>query len=542
MKEDWWHSEKYAHKIPYLKERARVVSAVRSFFESRGYLEVETPALQVAPCMEAHIQAFGAKSTHNPGLYLHTSPEFAMKKLLVAGLSKIYQIAQVFRDETPSRMHSPAFSLLEWYQASMNYKEMMRETVDLVRAVKENKITFNGKTSDSHAEWEIITVVEALQKYASVDISADLGNLTHIKSEAARIGVYVSEHDDWENALLKILMDKVEPHLGTPVPTILCDYPVSMAALSRPKPEDPRFAERFEVYICSVELSNAFGELTDAKVQRMRFLHDVALRKKLYGADYPVDEGFLAALEHGLPAASGNALGIDRLVMLLTGAEDIDLVRAVPVEPAPHICWTALHYAAAAEADGIDVANIVTELLDAGADPHQTDANGDTAFNIAAPSSPVAGRLMTLHWLAGKTTKGLNETSGSHGSTLAQYIAKWSGDDEIEAHLKTAGLKIDIQNASGWTPLHAAAAMGRVRAVEALARLYGVQARAALTTEEYKTNYNGHPVVYAAGLEAAGIVKTRLEQDKGAAPDLRQSLQKCAETLALQAANVRKLS
>ncbi len=533
MKQNWWHSEKYARKISYLKERARVVSAVRAFFDKRGYLEVETPALQTAPCMEAHIQAFAAQSIHNPGLYLHTSPEFAMKKLLVAGLPKIYQIAQVFRDETPSKMHSPAFSLLEWYQAGMDYKEMMRETVDIIRAVAPNKITFNGKTSDPHAEWEIITVVDALKKYASVDISQQLGNLTHIKSEAARIGVYVSEHDDWENALLKILMDKVEPHLGAPVPTILCDYPVSMAALSRPKPEDPRFAERFEVYICSVELSNAFGELTDAKVQRERFLHDVALRKEIYGQDYPIDEDFLAALEAGMPAASGNALGIDRLVMLVTGAEDIDLVRAVPVEPAPRIGWTALHYAAAAEAKGIDVADTVADLLAAGADPHAPDMKGDTAFNIAAPSSPVAGRLMTIHWLSGKTAKALNETSGSHGSTLAQYIAKWSNDDEIEAHLKTAGLKIDVQNASGWTPLHAAAAMGRARAVEVLARLYDAKARAALTTEDYKADYNGHAVMYAAGLDAAGVVQARLNQDKGASPDLRENLQKCAAALTL---------
>ncbi len=327
MWKSWWHPENFSKKIPYLKERARILSAVRNFFDQRGYLEVETPALQVSPCMEPHIQAFRVDE-----LYLHTSPEFAMKKLLVAGLPKIYQLAKVFRKEEPSRMHSPEFCLLEWYQAGMDYKTMMQETMDLIRAVAKGQIVFGGKTSDPHAAWENITVVEALKKYVGVDISANLGDLVHIRAEAARIGVYISPQDDWENALLKIMMDKVEPHLGAPVPTILRDYPVSMAALARPKPEDPRFAERFEVYICSVELSNAFGELTDAKVQRERFAHDVALRKKIYGDDYPVDEDFINALEFGLPACSGNALGIDRLVMLLTGAEKIDLVQASPVK------------------------------------------------------------------------------------------------------------------------------------------------------------------------------------------------------------------
>ena len=333
---DWWHPDNFAEKIPYLRERARIFSAVRDFFSRRGYLEVETPALQVSPCMEPHLQAFrteliGTDRKERRTMYLHTSPEFAMKKLLVAGLPKIYQLAKVFRNAEGSSMHSPEFTMLEWYQAGMDYKDMMQESVDLVRAVAGDKIIFNGKTCDPHQPWEFTTVVEALKKYAGVDIGNNLCDLAHILAEAARIGVYVSPQDDWENALLKILMDKVEPHLGAPTPAIIYDYPVSMAALSRPKPEDPRFAERFEVYICGVELANAFGELTDATVQRGRFLRDVALRRKIYGDDYPVDEDFLKALECGLPPCSGSALGMDRLAMLLTGAHDIDLVQAAPV-------------------------------------------------------------------------------------------------------------------------------------------------------------------------------------------------------------------
>jgi len=322
----WWTPENFSRKIPHLKARAEIVSRIRGFFESRGYLEVETPALQASPCMEAHIQAF--KTTR--GLYLHTSPEFAMKKLLVAGLPKIYQISHVFRDEEPSSLHSPEFSMLEWYQTGLSYRGMMDETLDLLRHVAP-QLSWKGKACDTGLPATVITVADAVQKYAGIDISAHLGDVAHLQAEARRIGVYVSPQDDWENALLKIIMEKVEPHLGFGAPAILCDYPVSMAALSRPRPEDPRFAERFELYVCGIELANAFGELTDAKVQRERFLHDVALRKKTYGDDYPIDEDFLRALERGLPDCSGNALGVDRLVMLASGADHISLVQAAPV-------------------------------------------------------------------------------------------------------------------------------------------------------------------------------------------------------------------
>lgn len=335
----WWNPDHFSKKIPYLEERARILRSIRDFFDAREYLEVETPALQKSPCMEAHIQAFkteliSADRTHRETYYLHTSPEFAMKKLLVAGLPRIYQLAKTFRNAEGSSWHSPEFTMLEWYQAGMGYKDMMQETVDLVRhAAGNGLLQANGRSSDPYLNWETISVVDALKTYADVDIENHPGDLAHLRAEALRIGVYISTHDDWENALLKILMEKVEPRLGSPAPSILTDYPVSMAALARAKPEDKRFAERFEVYVCGIELANAFGELTDARIQRERFLHDVALRKKIYGEDYPVDEDFLKAIEHGLPPSSGNALGVDRLVMLLTGAKSIDLVQAAPLLP-----------------------------------------------------------------------------------------------------------------------------------------------------------------------------------------------------------------
>jgi lysyl-tRNA synthetase class 2 len=331
-----WHPEVFARRAGNLAIRQRVIHAMRGYFAREDFAEVDTPILQVSPGNEVHLQAFatelkGPRPDERRKLYLHTSPEFAMKKLLVAGLPKIYQFARVFRNAEGSSWHSPEFAMLEWYQLGMDYKDMMQETTDLVRHILKKPVTAEGRVCDAGKSWEKITVVDALKKYADIDISAHLGDLAHIRAEAQRIGVYVSPLDDWENALLKILMEKVEPHLGAAAPSIIYDYPVSMAALSRPKPEDGRFAERFEVYVCGIELANAFGELTDAAVQRERFLGDVALRKKVYGEDYPVDEDFLKALEFGLPACSGNALGIDRLVMLATGATDISLVQAAPV-------------------------------------------------------------------------------------------------------------------------------------------------------------------------------------------------------------------
>lgn len=194
--------------------------------------------------------------------------------------------------------------------------------------------------------------------------------------------------------------------------------------------------------------------------------------------------------------------------------------------------WTVLHYAAAAESAGKDVEDIVNMLLQAGADPHQTNSAGDTPFNIAAANAPVTGRLLTNHWLEQalmKRGKGLNDRSGSHGSTLAQYMAKWSRDDEIEEQLRQAveaGMKPDVANASGWTPVTAAAAMGRVKAVEAFLWHYDFKAACIRTTEEYMATYNGQRVFYAAGLDAAGVAFARLTSDQSFSPQRKNDYAK----------------
>lgn len=332
----FWHPGRFMEKRAFIEKRAALLRRLRAFFDGLGYVEVDTPALQVSPGLEPHLHAFktelvSADRQEIKTMYLHTSPEFAMKKLLVAGMPRIYQLCKTFRNAEGSKLHSPEFTMLEWYHAGIGYRELMNECVGLLRACADSYE--NGDiVSDPDADWEIITVCEAFRKYAGIDLEACLGDLAAFEQAATDTGVPPHDGDAWDDVFFRVFLEKIEPELGHPAPTIIYDYPVHMAALSRAKPDDPRFAERFEIYLCGVELANAFAELTDAKEQRRRFEADMDLKEKLYGERYPIDEDFLAALEHGMPEASGIALGIDRLVMLATGASHIHDVLAIPVD------------------------------------------------------------------------------------------------------------------------------------------------------------------------------------------------------------------
>lgn len=332
-REKWWRPAVFAEKIPHLERRARLVSAIRAFFTARGYLEVETSALQTSPGMEVHVKAFETRlydvdRQAFAAKHLHTSPEIAMKKLLVAGLPKIFQICQVYRNAEGSTLHSPAFTMLEWYQTGLSYRGLMEETVEMIRAVSDGVMNWRGLVSDPFADWQFISVTEAFAQFAGINLDAVLADEDGFAAAAKKAGCPAHDGDGWDDIFFRIFLEKIEPLLGHPAPTILYDYPAGMAALSRKKPENPRYAERFEVYICGMELANAFGELTDAAEQRARFVKSMAEKKEIYAEDYPVDEDFISALEYGMPDCSGIALGVDRLAMLLSGAEDIRLVRA----------------------------------------------------------------------------------------------------------------------------------------------------------------------------------------------------------------------
>jgi len=340
-RQPWWHPEAFARRRPFLEARARITAAVRAFFQARGFVEVETPALQVSPGLEPHLKAF-ATELHEPfdarpsrRLYLHTSPEYAMKKLLVAGVPRLYQLARVFRNEQRSETHHPEFTMLEWYRAESDTRMLMEDCEALLQKVAHvaGRATWRWRDSacDVVSPTRRVSVAEAFGKYAGIDVLALADDVKALKREAQRLGVATQDHDAWEDVFFRIFLARVEPHLGQGAPTILHGYPIALAALACPKYGDPRIAERFELYVAGLELANAFGELTDAAEQRRRFARDNATRERLYGERYPVDEDFLAALDHGLPTSAGIALGFDRLVMLATGAAAIDDVLWAPV-------------------------------------------------------------------------------------------------------------------------------------------------------------------------------------------------------------------
>jgi lysyl-tRNA synthetase class 2 len=337
---EWWRPEALARRKANLRVRAAALGALRAFFAERGFAEVETPCLQVSPGLEPHLRAFATTLADPLGgpdrtLYLHTSPEFAMKKLLAAGEPRIWQLARSFRNGERSDTHHPEFAMLEWYRAGAGIDDLMDECADLVRACADaagiGRLRRGEVCCDPFRPWPRLSVAEAFAGLAGIDVLATIGDTGALKAEARRIGVSASESDRWDDVFFKIMMDRVEPCLPAEAPVILHSWPLPLAALARTSPADCRVAERFEIYACGVELANAFGELTDAAEQRRRFTADMDVKQSLYGERYPIDEDFLAALESGLPECAGIALGFDRLVMLLTGAARIEDVLWLPV-------------------------------------------------------------------------------------------------------------------------------------------------------------------------------------------------------------------
>ena len=341
----WWRPDRLAARRNKLMARGRILRATRDFFEAAGYVEVETAALQISPGLEPHLRAC-ATVLHDPRdgrvlpRYLHTSPEFAMKKLLAGGMERIWQLAHVFRDGERGATHHPEFSMLEWYRAGASYRDLMAECEALLGAAQQaagaDALRRGSHRADARLPFERLTVAAAFSLYAGIDLLAtapdpQTPDAALLAAEAARIGIAPHQGDDWETLFFRIFLERIEPFLGIGVPTILYDYPIAMAALSRRKPDDPRLAERFELYVCGLELANAFGELTDPEEQRRRFLRDQARKQALYGETYPIDADFLAALASGLPDCAGIALGFDRLVMLCTGAAHIEEVLWAPV-------------------------------------------------------------------------------------------------------------------------------------------------------------------------------------------------------------------
>ena len=338
----FWLPGVHAARRPYLIKRARIATALRAWFARAGFIEVETPALQVSPGNETHLHAFATRLTGPGGegreLYLRTSPEFACKKLLAAGESRIVEFARVFRNRERGALHHPEFTLLEWYRANEPYERLMEDCAAILgvaaRASAAHEFSFRGRTIDPFAAPERITVAEAFARHAGIDLLATVaggkGDRDRLAAEAGKAQVAFAGDDTWGDIFSRILAERVEPHLGNGRATILYEYPLPQAALARAKPGRDRVAERFELYACGVELGNAFGELTDAAEQRARFAAAMDEKARIHGERYPLDEDFLVALEQ-MPDACGIALGFDRLAMLASGAQAIEQAIWAPV-------------------------------------------------------------------------------------------------------------------------------------------------------------------------------------------------------------------
>jgi len=343
----WWRPDVHRDRRARLIARAAIARAFRGWFDARDFVEVETAVLQVSPGNETHLHAFATEAVSLSGerapLHLRTSPEFACKKLLAAGEPRLFDFARVWRNRERGALHHPEFTLLEWYRAGAPYETLMDDCAALLALAAETAsakiFEYRGRTCDPFAAPERITVAEAFDRFAGVDLMASVPasgapDRDGLASQTAGVGVRVAADDTWSDIFSRVIVERIEPRLGVGRPSILCEYPRPEAALARPKPGDPRVAERFEVYACGVELANCFGELTDSAEQRRRFEADMDEKARVYGERYPIDEDFLAALAR-MPPASGAALGFDRLVMLATGAARVDDVLWTPLPEPP---------------------------------------------------------------------------------------------------------------------------------------------------------------------------------------------------------------
>jgi lysyl-tRNA synthetase class 2 len=339
----WWSPARHADRRPALLARNRLDTAIRGYFGDEGFVLVDPPGLQRSPGNETHLHAFATTAIGNDGqgdpLYLHTSPEFSMKKLLAAGEQRIASIGHVWRNRERGPLHHPEFTMLEWYRTNEPYEALFRDCLEILRmaerAAEAPVLRYRGRSCDPRAEPERLSVVDAFRRHAGIDLFAtmDAAGATDADALADSMrgqGLAVPAEYTWSYLFSRILTEKVEPGLGHDRVTILDRYPAAEAALARRSVDDPRVSERFELYACGVELANGFGELTDPVEQRRRFVAEMDEKQRIYGETYPIDEELLAALPL-MPPTSGVALGFDRLVMLAVGAPRIGDVMWVPV-------------------------------------------------------------------------------------------------------------------------------------------------------------------------------------------------------------------
>ena len=329
----------HAGRRPFLLVRMRIVAALRELFAARDFVEVETATLVLSPGNETHPHAFATELVAPTGvrarLYLRTSPEFACKRLLAAGERRIVEFARAFRNRERGALHHPEFTMLEWYRVEEPCEVLMQDCAAVLAVAAKTagttQFSLRGRAIDPFAAPERLTVAQAFSRYAGTDLLALLPPQPAAVFAAAAnaAGVRTAPDDTWGDVFSRVLVEKIEPHLGLGQATILYDYPAIQSPLARPKASDPRLADRFELYACGIELANGCAELTDAAEQRKRLEEQMLEKERVYGERYPIDEDFLTALSM-MPDACGVALGLDRLVMLAAGATHIDDVVWTP--------------------------------------------------------------------------------------------------------------------------------------------------------------------------------------------------------------------
>jgi lysyl-tRNA synthetase class 2 len=293
--------------LQVLALRAALLISIRRFFEERDFIEVETPAIVPSPGLDVHLRAFEVRAPNGePAGWLATSPEYQMKRLLSAGAPRIFQLCRSYRAQEHGHHHEREFTMLEWYRANATSDDVIRDTEELVASVAK---AMDQPAPEVQPPWARMSVDEALQFHANVTLDSLIGD---------------------EERFFRVWAEEVQPCLGRERPVFVTDWPASMASLAKLKPNG--MADRFEAFFRGVELCNGFGELTDAEEQRRRFERDLAERRAAGAPVYPIDERFLGDLERGMPESSGNALGVDRLLMLLVGADSIQTVMPFPEE------------------------------------------------------------------------------------------------------------------------------------------------------------------------------------------------------------------
>lgn len=334
----WWESDKLKDKMPFLIARQNVKNAIRKWFEAEDFIEVETSQLQKSPGNETHLLGLSTEIELMDGskkpMFLVTSPEFACKKLIAGGMQRIFEFAKVFRNRDISNTHSPEFTMLEWYRANQAYKKIIEDTLEICKAAalanNAEYYSYGNIKIPINAAPIFITLEEAFIKYAGFSMLEIVNDRDGFAASANKIGVGINSDDDWSDIFTKVLVAKIEPELGKTAPTILYEYPLSEGALAQKTKHDARIVERFELYICGLEIANGFGELTNSTEQRQRFKDSMNKQKAIYGYSYPIDEELLSAIEK-MPPTSGVALGLERLIMLVSGARTINDVLWTPV-------------------------------------------------------------------------------------------------------------------------------------------------------------------------------------------------------------------